>query len=194
MQQGQVQPQFGQPQQPFNNGMPYPVPAPPGVPAGSASNPGAYPSAPGVQAGRPGAPNQGLDMINRILTTPRSASGMNVPGAPGLQIGGGIAGFASMMEAPSIKVYNERQKYNEWEFIYDMKKDKRLVGAAASGMNPNQQSQNPLGNNMGNSNVPNPMTNNPGNSGINNNPGANSPNDGPVMGLPPRGGFNQGGR
>jgi hypothetical protein len=100
-----------------------------------------------------------LEMINRILTTPRSNT-MQAPGAPGLQIGGGIAGFASMLEAPSIKIYNERQKYNEWEFIYDMKKDKRLLGAAAGGMNPNQP-QNPLGANPMNPNAPNPMMQNP---------------------------------
>jgi hypothetical protein len=82
-------------------------------------------------------------MINRILTTPRANVNMNIPGATGLQIGGGIAGFASTYEAPSIKVYNERQKYNEWEFIYDIKKDKRLLGAAAGGGVP--QNNNPLG-------------------------------------------------
>ena len=49
------------------------------------------------------------------------------------------------MEAPSIKVYNERQKYNEWEFIYDMKKDKRLVGAAAASGNGMPQNNNPVG-------------------------------------------------
>ena len=116
-------------------------------------------------------------MINKILTTPRSNMNMGVQGAPGLQIGGGIAGFASKYEAPSIKVYNERQKYNEWEFVYDMKKDKRLLGQAA-GMMPNQQ-QNPLGN----GNVPNPLQPNQGNNSSFNQ--GNSFNQG-------QGGFNQG--
>ena len=75
-----------------------------------------------VQPRTPGHQNQGLDMINKILTTPRSGMNMAIPGAPGLQVGGGIAGFASKVEAPSIKIYTERQKYNEWEFVYDMKK------------------------------------------------------------------------
>ncbi len=163
------QPQTGQPQQ-FNSGMPYPVPTPPGMPAGVS---GASTAA-GVQ---PGAANQGLDMINKILTTPRSNMNMGVQGAPGLQIGGGIAGFASKYEAPSIKVYNERQKYNEWEFVYDMKKDKRLLGQAA-GMMPNQQ-QNPLGN----GNVPNPLQPNQGNNSSFNQ--GNSFSQG-------QGGFNQG--
>lgn len=173
-QQGQPvpgQPSPGQPGQPPQPGQPnvnagnmqYPVPTPPGLPAGVAG----YPTAAAVQQDRatgtagPSGSNQGLDMINKILTTPRSGMNMNVPGAPGLQIGGGIAGFASKHEAPSIKVYNERQKYNEWEFVYDIKKDKRVLGQAA-GMMPGQP-QNPLGNNSGN--VPNPLTpgTNPGN-------------------------------
>jgi len=123
---------------------------------------------PSTPTGQPGAQNAGLDMINKILTTPRANMNTSVPGAPGLQIGGGIAGFASTMEAPSIKVYNERQKYNEWEFIYDMKKDKRLVGAAAAaGNNGMPQNNNPLGgapptgSGTTPTNIPNPMMNPP---------------------------------
>ncbi len=41
----------------------------------------------------------------------------------GQTIGGGIAGVASKLEAQGIKVYNERTKYNEWEFVYDPRKD-----------------------------------------------------------------------
>jgi hypothetical protein len=130
-----------------NPGLPYPVPAPPGGPQQmqqqqmpgipGVPNPmgtpgvGGFPTTGAAQPGGPGAPaNPGLAMINQILTTPRGNMNMQVPGAPGLQIGGGIAGFASTAEAPSIKLYNERQKYNEWEFIYDVKKDKRLLGTA----------------------------------------------------------------
>jgi hypothetical protein len=80
-------------------------------------------------------------MIQNLLTTPRpemAANGMQVPGAPGLTIGGGIAGVASKAEIESIKVYNEREKYNEWEFVYDIKKDKRLkqqLGQSGQGLN-----------------------------------------------------------
>jgi hypothetical protein len=75
-------------------------------------------------------------MIQQMLTSPRPdvAAQMNVPGAPGMSIGGGIAGVASTVESPSIKIYNERQKYNEWEFVYDMKKDKRIMGAMGGQM------------------------------------------------------------
>ena len=143
-----------------NPGLPYPVPGPPGGqqqiqpqmpgipgvpnPMGTPGVGGGFPTTGAAQPSRPGAPaNAGLAMINQILTTPRGNMNMQVPGAPGLQIGGGIAGFASTHEAPSIKVYNERQKYNEWEFVYDSKKDKRLLGAAAGQGVP--QNRNPLG-------------------------------------------------
>jgi hypothetical protein len=47
--------------------------------------------------------------------------------AGGQQIGGGIAGVASKLEAEGIKVYNDRTKYNEWEFVYDFRQDRTAV-------------------------------------------------------------------
>ena len=61
----------------------------------------------------------------------------------GQQIGGGIAGVASKLEADSIKIYNERQKYNEWEFIYDFSKDRKRGGAI--GQTPGQPRANQPG-------------------------------------------------
>ena len=49
-----------------------------------------------------------------------------------MQIGGGIAGVASTLEQDSIMIYEEHQKYNEWEFIYDPAKDRANAGM----MNP----------------------------------------------------------
>jgi hypothetical protein len=83
-------------------------------------------------------------------------------GQTGAGVGGGIAGIATKAEADSIKVYNERQKYNEWEFVYDMKKDKRLMGqqGAPGGMNgpggtqpggPGLPPNNPTGSGLGGS-------------------------------------------
>jgi hypothetical protein len=167
--------QHGQPQQSVNAGLPYPVPVAPG--AGST---GFNPTNVVPQPGQPAVPNQGLEMINKILTTPRSQMNMAVPGASGLQIGGGIAGVASVFEGPSIKVYNEREKYQEWEFVYDMKKDKRLLGAA--GAVANQQNSNPLGNQQ----VPNPLTNNSGSS-FNNSGSSFNNNSGSSFNNPGRG-------
>jgi len=60
-------------------------------------------------------------------------------GAGGAQAAvGGIIGVASNSEKESIKVYNTRQKYDEWEFI-------AILGQQTQGQqpNPNQQQQNP---------------------------------------------------
>jgi len=48
----------------------------------------------------------------------------------------------STVERAGIKIYNEKEKYNEWEFLYDLTKDKTGMGAAlgAAGI---QQQQNP---------------------------------------------------
>ena len=72
------------------------------------------------------------EMINRLLTTPR---------APGAPIGGaqgaaatpqvferGIAGVASQAEGSGVKVYNGREAYVEWEFVYDYRKDREGLG------------------------------------------------------------------
>lgn len=51
--------------------------------------------------------------------------------------GGGIAGVASKSEDPGIKTYNDRSKYNEWEFVYDPRKDKtNPMGAYSQGVPP----------------------------------------------------------
>ena len=57
--------------------------------------------------------------------------GTPVPAAATPTIGGGIAGIASKVEQQGIKVYKERKKYNEWEFVYDISKDPARTGGAA---------------------------------------------------------------
>jgi hypothetical protein len=59
----------------------------------------------------------------------------------GQQLGAGIAGVASKLEADSIKVYNEREKYNEWEFVYDFSKDKKRGGGIGQAGQPGQAQQ-----------------------------------------------------
>jgi hypothetical protein len=51
----------------------------------------------------------------------------------GTQAGGGIAGVASESTGPAIKIYNERRKYDEWEFVYDQSKDRGLAGVQGNG-------------------------------------------------------------
>ncbi len=90
------------------------VPIPIGAPA-----PGSLPGAGTAGgAGLPGGTsNAGLDVINRLLTTPRTPpAGVGAP--QNNAGGGGIAGVASTHTGPSIKVYKERSKYEEWEFVF----------------------------------------------------------------------------
>ncbi len=132
----------GQPVNSQTSGVqPYPYSTQPG--AAGAPPPFGQPGSAANLAGQPGQ-NQALNLINQILTTPR-AGGLNAAAASatgGLQIGGGIAGVASLVERPGIKIYNEKEKYNEWEFLYDLTKDKTGTGAAlgaAGAQNVQQQ-------------------------------------------------------
>jgi hypothetical protein len=60
------------------------------------------------------APNAAVTAINDQLFRPNQPAG----GAQSLATGG-IAGVASTFDGPSIKIYHERSKYNEWEFVYN---------------------------------------------------------------------------
>lgn len=120
--------------------------APPGgfVPPGG--NPQTAPGAPAyptnVQIYSPGSPgfgqnpadpnmkpNAAAEMIRNILTNPRTPPpGMGMGASAGVQIGGGIAGVASTAERIGIKIYNDREQYNEWEFTYDYSKDRTGAG------------------------------------------------------------------
>ena len=138
--------------QPVSPGVPQsPVPAFPGVP-GNPFNPNA-PQVAATQDGQSQQPNQvpfgppgtdpnlaggnAADMMRRLLTSPRPMPGSTAAGtgAPGTQIGvGSIAGVASKVEKQSIKIYNERDQYNEWEFIYDFSQDRTGAGRMAGNM------------------------------------------------------------
>lgn len=90
---------------------------------GPAGRSGQPPGNPAQLAAGSGA----AQMINRLLTTPRAG------GPPGLQgaqappqaasFERGIAGVASTREEPGVKVYGGKSRYNEWEFVFDYRKD-----------------------------------------------------------------------
>ncbi len=122
-----------------------PFPGLPGQPANSQG---------GGQIGVPfgGQPNSGqlnggqnpaLQMINQLLTSPRQG-GVQVGQLSGGALGGamptGIAGVVSKHKGQGIKVLDERTKIHEWEFIYDVRKDKSLqkggMGMQQSGSLP----------------------------------------------------------
>lgn len=132
---------YGQPGVPSFGAITIAPGAQPGVPpystqpgVGGAPMPGQqmFPQ-PGFQPapGQPGQ-NPAIQMIRDILTKPRPGGLAGIQQqtvAPGGQIiGGGIAGVASTLEAEGIMVYNDRTKYNEWEFVYDIRKDPLKMG------------------------------------------------------------------
>jgi type II secretory pathway pseudopilin PulG len=113
-------------------------------------------------AGPPGAPagRSAADLIRNLLTTPRPGglAGLRQAqeGALGAQgnranFSEGIAGVASKVEQRGVKVYNEREYYNEWEFVYDYRQDASLAGIPGAGgagmgnINPGQPGIGPGG-------------------------------------------------
>jgi hypothetical protein len=78
-----------------------------------------------------GQQNPALGLIGTLLTSPRQA-----PSTTGAFTGGGtgIAGVASNAEGKGIHVVNDHTKYKEWEFVYDLKNDKSVMGAAAGAL------------------------------------------------------------
>jgi hypothetical protein len=96
-----------------------------------------------------------------------------LPGMGGTQVGGGIAGVASESTGPAIKIYNERKKYNEWEFVYDQSKDRGLAGVQRNGGAPGTPAQNMGSMPPGMPQQPGMGPGGPGGFGANN-PGSNS--------------------
>jgi type II secretory pathway pseudopilin PulG len=111
---------------------------------GSSSMPGQQP-----QLGAPGAMSgSAANLINDLLTKPRAGGMPGAAGAGGQIMGTGIAGVASKYEGEGIKIYNDSNLIQEWEFIYDPAKDKanNPAGAVQGQLSPNQQqNQSPFG-------------------------------------------------
>ena len=85
--------------------------------AGKPTRPGA---APGPTPTQPGAPAE---------TPQRPSTPTSGPSSP--IFGGNIIGVASKVERASLRAYNGRTVYREWEFIWDPTKDAGVVGAPA---------------------------------------------------------------
>ncbi|SRR5579864_5600961 len=125
------------------------APQPTGTPtdpnAPGTANPSQNPNPFGPQGFNPSqsGSNAAADLIRGLLTQPRSMpTGQPTLGAGGTQIASGsIAGVASKLERRGIKVYHEREKYNEWEFIYDFSKDRTGAGRMAGMMGAGQGQQ-----------------------------------------------------
>jgi type II secretory pathway pseudopilin PulG len=99
-----------------------------------------YPPPPGSlggpqtpQSGPTPGNNPAQNLINNALYGPRPGGAPSQTAMGNAMVGGsGIAGFASTADADSIKIYNDRQNYGEWEFIYDASKPKVLFNLLSS--------------------------------------------------------------
>jgi hypothetical protein len=122
------------------NGAPGGAPQPGGPPSAVSNmlnqilttpRPGGLNGLGGVQA----ATTQGTSPTSATTSTaPGGSSPMGTPGQPGqTAIGAGIAGVASKKEQKGIKLLNDHQKYNEWEFVYDIQKEMQNAQQNAMG-------------------------------------------------------------
>ncbi len=178
-------------------------PAPTGPVATTPSNPAAEiinrllttPSPAGMQviqqanSGQPGGGSGGTVSLGGggFMMSPRSLSGSTQQ----QQLGGaGIAGVASQLEAEGIKVYNDRTKYNEWEFTYDARQDPIAVRMMMQSIQQQQGGPGGRGAQTG------PQPGGPGSPGNQGGRGRGPGQGGPGRGgggAPPGGGFPPGG-
>jgi hypothetical protein len=99
-------------------------------------------SAPGINPANGFGQNPATVAINNQLTNPNPTPGANGLGTAGGMQSGGIAGVATNYKGASIKTYNKRQKYQEWEFIFSLNDQ---TNSPATGRNPLTPGQNGLG-------------------------------------------------
>lgn len=130
-----------------NTGQPYNTP-PPNTSSPQMNAPGGFPgAATSSNSNSSGSSNTAISAINKsIFGAAPTTSAFN---SPQNGMGSGIAGVGLPAESKGkgIMIIKERSKYREWEFIYDPKDDKSVVGAQAAQMNqtPVQQGNGPNG-------------------------------------------------
>ena len=99
--------------------------------------------------GAPGMNQQAANVIGRLLTQPRPGGLQGLRGRGGSTSGQagfskGIAGVASKVEDRGVMVYEGREYYSEWEFVYDYRQDQGF-GAAGAGVPGTMAGQRPAG-------------------------------------------------
>ena len=116
---------------------------PAGVPAGlSGMAPQQAPAYPGQPLPANAVSAQATNLIGDLLTRPRPGGlaglqGQMAPqGAPAVTFQEGIAGVASKSEGSGVKVYKDRESFNEWEFVYDYRQDPQVGATGAQTAQP----------------------------------------------------------
>jgi type II secretory pathway pseudopilin PulG len=107
-------------------------------PVQQAAAPGGQPAGAGGQQGR-GATQP------PPATTGTVVSGTGQATAGGRGVATGIMGVASKSKDPSIRIYNGRTHYNEWQFIYVAQTQAPGAGAGGRGGTPAGRGQPPSG-------------------------------------------------
>jgi hypothetical protein len=132
-----------------------------------------------------GQPNQAINLINQLLTTPRQPPpGLGLPTTQPTTTGVGLAGVASSYTGPTIKAYGDRTRFEEWEFVFQPKTG--VVGGAGQPPPNIQGGPNNSAGGMNQNGLNNqPGTNNP--SGINPQPNFNNVTGLPQGTAPPQG-------
>jgi|SRR5579864_498158 len=125
--------------------------------AGATAGPG--PSAIAGQQNAAGAQDQNAaqpDQAGAGAGTPPPpqplAQQLGPNGAPQVFGGGGIAGVASLSKEKTIRVFNKKNRYNQWQFIYDPTTDRGgllMTPNQPPLMNANQQNVNQQQNGQG---------------------------------------------
>jgi hypothetical protein len=87
--------------------------------------------------------------IGTSIASTTGGSSFGFSGQPTM-IGAFLAGVASKSEKASIMTYNTRQKYNEWEFVYDPRKDPTMARQGVAGQIPTQGQTGNLPGSLGN--------------------------------------------
>jgi len=143
--------QSGPPGQPGQPALPGGFQQTPNAPAGGAANlinqilttprPGGFNGMGSNTDPTTGAPANNAANSFGTANTTTGNTGTSLPGMGGTTVGGGIAGVASKFEQEGIKLYNQKSSYDEWEFIYDMSKDKTRGGGVPGQQAPQQPGQ-----------------------------------------------------
>jgi len=97
----------------------------------------AAPGMPGAGGAPAGAPGAGRGPTAPTQPTAPTTT-FGTPGGPSAGPTGGIVGVTSKSKERSIKIYNGRNHYNEWQFVYTVANQRIGApgGAAAPGMPP----------------------------------------------------------
>ena len=73
--------------------------------------------------------------LSSSTTSTSSASGGTTSSTSSTFGGLGVMGFSPGLSKKSILVYKTKQRYNEWEFVYDPVADQKLISSSSLGSN-----------------------------------------------------------